>query len=155
MSEPTIREIIEAAAETFNVPVGQVLSQKRSRHYARPRQVAAYLARSLTHHSTTSIGRAMDRDHATVLHATRVIGDLMNRDARTRELVERTRTACQVKADARGPVEPALIELGSIVSALREVSRATARAANLLEGLGRMYRQTNENGRAADSDDQA
>lgn len=137
MSEPTIREIIEAAAETFNATAEQLLSERRARDCARPRQVAAYLARSLTAHSTTGIGRAMNRDHATILHATRVVENLIGRDEAFRERVERTRSLCRAKAANRPARSGAAAEIGEIAAALRSLGRDAVRAANMLDGLAR------------------
>ena len=57
------------------------LSSRRSRHIARPRQVAMYLAKKLTTKSLPEIGRKFTgRDHTTVIHAIKKIEELMNAD---------------------------------------------------------------------------
>jgi chromosomal replication initiator protein len=59
------------------VKVADILSKRRSRSVARPRQVAMALAKELTNHSLPEIGDAFGgRDHTTVLHAYRLINEL-------------------------------------------------------------------------------
>ena len=63
-----------------------MLSKKRSRSIARPRQVAMSLAKELTSHSLPEIGDAFGgRDHTTVLHACRKIRELRMDDLRLEE----------------------------------------------------------------------
>jgi chromosomal replication initiator protein len=71
----TIENIQKTVADYFNVRVGELLSERRSRSVARPRQMAMALAKELTSHSLPEIGQAFGgRDHTTVLHAVRKIG---------------------------------------------------------------------------------
>ena len=73
-------------AEYYNIKIADLLSQKRNRTIARPRQMAMALAKELTNHSLPEIGDAFGgRDHTTVLHACRKIAEL--REA-TAELAE-------------------------------------------------------------------
>ncbi|MCC7199461.1 MAG: chromosomal replication initiator protein DnaA [Gammaproteobacteria bacterium] len=66
----TIENIQKTVAEYYKVRVAELLSKKRNRSIARPRQVAMALARELTRHSLPEIGDAFGgRDHTTVLHA--------------------------------------------------------------------------------------
>ena len=66
--------------------ISDVLSKRRSRSVARPRQVAMSLAKELTNHSLPEIGDAFGgRDHTTVLHACRKIKELQEQDADMRE----------------------------------------------------------------------
>lgn len=159
MTDPTIREIIEASAEVFGCPVEHILSNRRDRIITRPRQVAAYLARSLTAHSTTGIGRAMNRDHATVLHATNQVENLMHRDPDFLKSVELVRDTARLKASARPVPSTPAIEIGEIAAALRALGRDAIRAANMLEGLARRNGQANDvegnGGYGAHSNDQA
>jgi chromosomal replication initiator protein len=61
--------------------VADLLSKRRSRSVARPRQVAMSLAKELTNHSLPEIGNAFGgRDHTTVLHACRKIKELRETD---------------------------------------------------------------------------
>lgn len=69
--------IIRTVAEYYKVKVSDLLSKRRSRSVARPRQVAMALCKELTSHSLPEIGEAFGgRDHTTVLHACRLIQQL-------------------------------------------------------------------------------
>jgi chromosomal replication initiator protein len=82
----TIENIQRTVAEYFKIRVADVLSQRRSRSVARPRQIAMSLAKELTRHSLPEIGDAFGgRDHTTVLHACRRIQALRETDPRVRE----------------------------------------------------------------------
>lgn len=79
----SIENIQKTAADYFKIRVGDLLSKKRSRSIARPRQVAMALAKELTNHSLPEIGDAFGgRDHTTVLHACRRIEALRETDKR-------------------------------------------------------------------------
>ncbi len=66
----TIENIQKTVADYYKIKVGEMHSKKRSRNYARPRQVAMSLARELTNHSFPEIGEAFgSRHHTTVMHA--------------------------------------------------------------------------------------
>ena len=78
---PTIRNIVAEVAAFHNITTGQILSPSRERRFVRPRQIACYLAKSLTNNSLPQIGRRIGgRDHTTVLHSTRTIERLMTAD---------------------------------------------------------------------------
>jgi len=78
----TIENIQKTVAEYYKIRVGDLVSSKRSRSIARPRQIAMSLAKELTKHSLPEIGHAFGgRDHTTVLHATRRIKSLRETDA--------------------------------------------------------------------------
>ncbi len=73
----TIDNIQKTVAEYYKIKMADMLSKRRSRSVARPRQVAMALAKELTNHSLPEIGDAFGgRDHTTVLHACRKIGEL-------------------------------------------------------------------------------
>jgi len=73
----TIENIQKVVAEYYQIKVTDLLSKKRSRSIARPRQIAMALAKKLTNHSLPEIGDAFSgRDHTTVLHACRKIEQL-------------------------------------------------------------------------------
>ena len=79
----TIENIQKTVAEYYKIRIADLLSKRRSRSIARPRQVAMALAKELTSHSLPEIGDAFGgRDHTTVLHACRVIKEL--RESKTR-----------------------------------------------------------------------
>lgn len=72
----TIENIQKTVAEYYKIKVADLLSKRRSRSVARPRQMAMALAKELTNHSLPEIGDAFGgRDHTTVLHACRVIAE--------------------------------------------------------------------------------
>jgi chromosomal replication initiator protein len=82
----TIENIQKTVAEYYKIRVADLLSKRRSRSIARPRQVAMALAKELTSHSLPEIGDAFGgRDHTTVLHACRVIKELRESQTRTSE----------------------------------------------------------------------
>lgn len=82
----TIDEIQRTVAEYYNLRLAEMLSQRRSRVIARPRQVAMYLSKQLTSRSLPEIGRKFGgRDHTTVMHAVRKIEDLVRSDSRLDE----------------------------------------------------------------------
>jgi chromosomal replication initiator protein len=73
----TMENIQKTVAEYYKIRTTDLLSSKRSRSIARPRQVAMALAKELTRHSLPEIGSAFGgRDHTTVLHATRKVKSL-------------------------------------------------------------------------------
>ncbi|CAN5415813.1 chromosomal replication initiator protein DnaA [soil metagenome] len=73
----TIENIQKTVAEYYKVKTADLLSKRRNRAIARPRQMAMALAKELTNHSLPEIGNAFGgRDHTTVLHACRKIVEL-------------------------------------------------------------------------------
>ena len=73
----TIDNIQKTVAEYYKIKVADLLSKRRSRSVARPRQIAMALSKELTNHSLPEIGDAFGgRDHTTVLHACRKVKDL-------------------------------------------------------------------------------
>ncbi len=79
----SIENIQKTVAEYFKIRVGDLLSKRRTRSIARPRQVAMALAKELTNHSLPEIGDAFGgRDHTTVLHGCRRIAALRESDKR-------------------------------------------------------------------------
>lgn len=79
----SIENIQKTVADYYKIRVGDLLSKKRSRSIARPRQVAMALAKELTNHSLPEIGDAFGgRDHTTVLHGCRRVGALRETDKR-------------------------------------------------------------------------
>ena len=78
----TIENIQRTVAEYYKIKVADLLSKRRNRSIARPRQTAMALAKELTNHSLPEIGDAFGgRDHTTVLHACRMIHELRQTDA--------------------------------------------------------------------------
>jgi chromosomal replication initiator protein len=82
----TVENIQKTVAEYFKIRVADLLSKRRNRSVARPRQMAMAMAKELTKHSLPEIGDAFGgRDHTTVLHACRVIKGLRDSDSKCRE----------------------------------------------------------------------
>ncbi len=82
----SVDNIQRVVAEYYKIKVSDLLSKRRSRSVARPRQVAMSLAKDLTNHSLPEIGDAFGgRDHTTVLHACRKIKELREEDGDMRE----------------------------------------------------------------------
>lgn len=82
----TIENTQKTVAEYYKIRVSDLLSRRRSRNIARPRQMAMALTKELTEHSLPEIGDAFGgRDHTTVLHACRKIAELCDTDGRIRE----------------------------------------------------------------------
>jgi chromosomal replication initiator protein len=98
-AQETLRDLLRAQQQAISIPniqktVGDyyglqmkdLLSKRRTRSLARPRQVAMALTKELTEHSLPEIGDAFaGRDHTTVLHACRQIRTLMETDGKLRE----------------------------------------------------------------------
>lgn len=79
----SIENIQKTVADYYKIRVGDLLSKRRSRSIARPRQVAMTLSKELTNHSLPEIGDAFGgRDHTTVLHGCRRIEALRQADKR-------------------------------------------------------------------------
>jgi chromosomal replication initiator protein len=82
----TVENIQKTVAEYYKIRIADLLSKRRSRSIARPRQVAMALAKELTNHSLPEIGDAFGgRDHTTVLHACRRIKELRESERRIGE----------------------------------------------------------------------
>ena len=77
----TVDKIQNTVSNYFNISLSEMLSQRRSRPLARPRQVAMYLAKKMTTRSLPEIGRRFaNRDHTTVIHAVKTITRLSEQD---------------------------------------------------------------------------
>ena len=82
----SIENIQKTVADYFKIRVAELLSKRRSRSIARPRQIAMTLAKELTNHSLSEIGDAFGgRDHTTVLHGCRRIAALRETEKRVEE----------------------------------------------------------------------
>ncbi|MDV7270683.1 chromosomal replication initiator protein DnaA [Thioclava sp. A2] len=85
----TIEEIQRKVAEHYNVRLSDLVGPKRVRTIARPRQVAMYLAKSLTTRSLPEIGRRFGgRDHTTIMHGIRKIEELKGADSQLAEDID-------------------------------------------------------------------
>ena len=77
----TVDKIQNVVSNYFNISLNDMLSQRRSRPLARPRQIAMFLAKKMTSRSLPEIGRRFaNRDHTTVIHAVKTISRLADQD---------------------------------------------------------------------------
>ena len=77
----TVDKIQNVVSNYFNIALNEMLSQRRSRPLAMPRQIAMYLAKKMTTRSLPEIGRRFaNRDHTTVIHAVKTITRLSEQD---------------------------------------------------------------------------
>jgi chromosomal replication initiator protein len=89
----TIEVIQKRVADHFQIRNSDMTSKRRPNNIAIPRQVAMYLARTLTKHSLQEIGDAFGgRDHGTVIHACKAVDIMMEQDAAMRGSVNFLRT---------------------------------------------------------------
>ena len=89
----TVDKIQNTVANFFNIPLAEMLSQRRSRPLARPRQIAMYLAKKMTTRSLPEIGRRFaNRDHTTVIHAVKTITRLSEKDDEMKKNIEQLRS---------------------------------------------------------------
>jgi chromosomal replication initiator protein len=84
-----IEDILRIVSRHYKVPRNDLLSARRSRDVVRPRQIAMYLAKSLTSRSLPEIGRRFGgRDHTTVLHSVRKVEQMMKDDGELCQEIE-------------------------------------------------------------------
>jgi chromosomal replication initiator protein len=84
----SVESIQNIVAAHFNLNLQEMLSPRRSRSLARPRQIAMYLAKQYTTNSLPDIGRKFsNRDHTTVIHAVKKINELIKKDNEIKESV--------------------------------------------------------------------
>ncbi len=83
----TIETVQRAVAEFYDIRLGDMTSKQRPQSVAFPRQVAMYLCRSMTQNSLPTIGNAFGRNHATVLHACKVVNEKIKVDGAFRQTV--------------------------------------------------------------------
>jgi chromosomal replication initiator protein len=89
----TVDKIQNTVANFFNIPLAEMLSQRRSRPLARPRQIAMYLAKKMTTRSLPEIGRRFaNRDHTTVIHAVKTITRLSEKDDEMKKNIDQLRS---------------------------------------------------------------
>ena len=88
----TVDKIQNTVANFFNIALAEMLSQRRSRPLARPRQIAMYLAKKMTTRSLPEIGRRFaNRDHTTVIHAVKTITRLSEKDDEMKKNIDQLR----------------------------------------------------------------
>lgn len=80
MTQPKIADVQRAVAEHFGVPIERMRGANRFRQFARPQQVAMYLARELTGRSLRQLGGLFDQDHKAIVRSHSLVADLKLRD---------------------------------------------------------------------------
>jgi chromosomal replication initiator protein len=89
----TVETIQKRVTEHYQLRIGDMTSKRRPNNIAIPRQIAMYLARTLTKHSLQEIGDLFGgRDHGTVIHACKAVENMMEQDASVRGSVEFLKT---------------------------------------------------------------
>ncbi|MBL6857413.1 MAG: chromosomal replication initiator protein DnaA [Pelagibacteraceae bacterium] len=89
----TVDKIQNTVSNFFNIPIAEMLSQRRSRPLARPRQIAMFLAKKMTTRSLPEIGRRFaNRDHTTVIHAVKTITRLSEKDDEMKKNIDQLRS---------------------------------------------------------------
>ncbi len=100
---PSVRCIVDAAAEVFAIPACELLSARRTRDVVEARQAIYLLARQLTPKSLPTIGRAINRDHTSVLVGSRKAAERYSSEPEIAEKIDRTKEiAMQAAAAKRG-----------------------------------------------------
>jgi len=85
----TVEKIRDTVCDYFSIPVDAIFTKSRKREVVQARQIAMYLSKQFTKNSLSSIGKAIgERDHATVLHACKIVNDLMDTDKDFRSSVK-------------------------------------------------------------------
>ena len=89
----TVDKIQNTVSNFFNISLSEMLSQRRSRPLARPRQIAMYLSKKMTTRSLPEIGRRFaNRDHTTVIHAVKTITRLSGQDDEMKKNINQIKT---------------------------------------------------------------
>ena len=92
----TVDKIQNVVSNYFNISLNDMLSQRRSRPLARPRQLAMYLAKKMTTRSLPEIGRRFaNRDHTTVIHAVKTITRLSEQDDEMKKNINQIKNLLQ------------------------------------------------------------
>lgn len=92
----TVEEIQRRVSEHFNIRLADMIGPRRQRVYARPRQIAMYLAKHMTQRSLPEIGRRFGgRDHTTVMHGVRKIEELKATDSQIADDLELLRRSLE------------------------------------------------------------
>lgn len=92
----TVEEIQRKVSDHYNIRLSDMIGPKRVRTFARPRQVAMYLSKTMTSRSLPEIGRRFGgRDHTTVMHGVRKIEELKQKDSQIADDLELLRRSLE------------------------------------------------------------
>ena len=98
----SIENIQKAVAEHFDIRLGDLVGPKRPQNIAWPRQVAMYLARTMTNQSFPVIGTAFSRNHATIVHACQLVELRQTEDLKLRQTLSLLRQRVSHSAQKAG-----------------------------------------------------
>ncbi|MBU3728113.1 MAG: chromosomal replication initiator protein DnaA [Phycisphaerales bacterium] len=99
-NQPSIQTIIDAVTKYYDIKLSDLMSKRRHKSVALPRQVCMWLARKYTRYSLEEIGGYFGgRDHTTVLHAIRTIGSRRDQDPDLGKAVERLEGVLGTRAE--------------------------------------------------------
>lgn len=96
-SRLTIEMIQNAVAYFYGITYNDIVSNKRSRNIAHPRQVAIYLCRELLESTFKAIGKEFNRDHSTIMHSYDLISNALKEDRNLREETEAIREKLRIQ----------------------------------------------------------
>ena len=96
-SRLTIEMIQNAVSDFYGISYSDIVSNKRSRNIAHPRQVAIYLCRELLETTFKAIGKEFNRDHSTIMHSYDLISNTLKEDRNLREEIEAIREKLRIQ----------------------------------------------------------
>jgi hypothetical protein len=106
VEEFTIGSALKAVSEVFGVRKDDLLSPRRAKYITTPRFALMYLGYYMTHNSTTTVGRFLDRDHTTIIHGCRRAIELKRSNkAFAKKLEEATELAIKYDGQRRKKIE--------------------------------------------------
>jgi hypothetical protein len=95
MTDPILRNVLEACARYYSVPVKDMLAIKRTKSLVIARQTAMYVARMIGDYSYPEIGEAFRREHTTVMHSVQTVTKKSVKDRRLKAALDELVVACQ------------------------------------------------------------
>jgi len=92
----TIPEIQQAVCEFYRIKISELVSNRRSRAFSIPRQIAIHLSRELTGLSLADIGAVFgNKDHSTIIYSIQKIRDIAQKDEKVKSAIDSIRTLIQ------------------------------------------------------------
>lgn len=96
MSAPSIAAIQRAVCQHYDISIERMLCHRRSRKWARPRQIAMYLAHEMTDFSPSQIARAFNRDHSTILFGIDRIKEMRSKESAISSDIDRIEAGVRI-----------------------------------------------------------
>ena len=122
MATTRVSDLITIASRITGMTPAQIVGPQRHKPITRVRQAVAYVAAEQGRHSYPQIGKKLNRDHSTIIHAHKMVPEYMKRDADLRLLVERL----FIESERHNPyVLPALIVNCTAVINMRPIRRSS------------------------------